>query len=329
MRAATGGGRAGARIAGARGESRNPPDARREPRRRRRRAAGNEKPAKYKLMITKAYATPLVLLGAIIALVRDELSSPLLRQTLRKSTRHVVKMYIPQSLDLDSQRRRSNSINLGGGACQWQPPTYDVPEELDLHKTFIAGFPSGDKRMAYIQMEALAGLSAKDEWDFARIGMSNHPFIKGNYPHHEGIWGWGTAADQVILMVPNIRRSMVEYHDILWDLGYVTTWEDATLLSDNLFGQQPPLDDYYEWRDSRVQDEVQRYGWFIDYWMEGGLQRDIFTHNMINHENWMNLMNRPFFTREELRWEEDDFVTEPSYDPHCAHGDISGGCVPV
>ena len=34
-----------------------------------------------------------------------------------------------------------------------------------------------------------------------------------------------------------------------------TTWEDATLLSDNLFGQQPPLDDYYEWRDSRVQDE--------------------------------------------------------------------------
>ena len=40
-------------------------------------------------------------------------------------------------------------------------------------------------------------------------------------------------------------------------------------------------------------------------------------------------MNRPFFTREELRLEEDDFVTEPSYDPHCAHGDISGGCVPV
>jgi hypothetical protein len=40
--------------------------------------------------------------------------------------------------------------------------------------------------------------------------MSNHPFIKGNYPHHEGIWGWGTAVDQVVMVVPFIRRSMVE-----------------------------------------------------------------------------------------------------------------------
>ena len=28
------------------------------------------------------------------------------------------------------------------------------------------------------------GLSAKDEWDFAHIGMSNHPFIKGNCTFH-------------------------------------------------------------------------------------------------------------------------------------------------
>ena len=80
--------------------------------------------------------------------------------------------------------------------------------------------------------------------------MSNHPFIKANYPHHEGIWGWGNAADQVVLMIRSIRRSMVECeciqinhyfyilflhrdndtndffqthsfadHDILWDIG--------------------------------------------------------------------------------------------------------------
>ena len=40
--------------------------------------------------------------------------------------------------------------------------------------------------------------------------MSNHPFIKANYPHHEGIWGWGNVADQVIMMIRNIRKSMVE-----------------------------------------------------------------------------------------------------------------------
>lgn len=109
--------------------------------------------------------------------------------------------------------------------CKWQPPDYAKGEDTsaNYHKTLIAGFPSGDKRMIFTQMEALTGLrefyvclvvgvrlawylvltssyfsfciaytpAAKDEWDFEFIGDSNHPFIKANYPHHEGIWGWG------------------------------------------------------------------------------------------------------------------------------------------
>ena len=96
-----------------------------------------------------------------------------------------------------------------------QPPAYEVPTDIDFHKTLVAGFPSGDKRMTFIQMEALTGWPAKDEWDFEHLGDSNHPFIKANYPHHEGIWGWGTNADQVVMVIRNIRKSMVEYHDIL------------------------------------------------------------------------------------------------------------------
>ncbi len=30
-----------------------------------------------------------------------------------------------------------------------------------------------------------------------------------------------------------------------------TTWEDATLHSNNLYGEQPGMEDYYEWRDAR------------------------------------------------------------------------------
>ncbi len=37
---------------------------------------------------------------------------------------------------------------------------------------------SGDKRLTFVQLEALTGWSAKDEWDFQFLGMSNHPFIK-------------------------------------------------------------------------------------------------------------------------------------------------------
>lgn len=77
-----------------------------------------------------------------------------------------------------------------------------------------------------MQMEALTGWPARDEWEFDYSGTDsyNHPFIKANYPHHDGIWGWGTIADQVVLVVGNVRKSMVEFHDILWDLGYATSY---------------------------------------------------------------------------------------------------------
>lgn len=114
--------------------------------------------------------------------------------------------------------------------------------------------------MVFIQMESLTGWPAKDEWDFEYLGDSNHPFIKANYPHHEGIWGWGTNADQVVLVVKNIRKSMVEYHDILWDIGYAKTWADAMVNKDTIYGERPPLDDFHQWRDLRVMDEISWYG---------------------------------------------------------------------
>ena len=40
--------------------------------------------------------------------------------------------------------------------------------------------------------------------------LPRRSFIKANYPHHEGFWGWEDVADQVVLMVPYIRRCMVE-----------------------------------------------------------------------------------------------------------------------
>ena len=59
------------------------------------------------------------------------------------------------------------------------PP--ELPANATYFKTLIAGFPSGDKRLTFVQMEALTGLSARDEWDFAFLGQTNQPFIKANY----------------------------------------------------------------------------------------------------------------------------------------------------
>ena len=70
---------------------------------------------------------------------------------------------------------RRLSRYLGNGQCSWSPPTYDVPENIEFTKTLIAGFPSGDKRLTFIQMEALTGLSARDEWDFEFLVSTAKP----------------------------------------------------------------------------------------------------------------------------------------------------------
>ncbi|KAL3793420.1 hypothetical protein HJC23_001868 [Cyclotella cryptica] len=244
--------------------------------------------------------------------------------------RRSVKLHVPSGLDENT--RRALTINLGGGECIWEAPIFDIPTNIDFYKTLIVGFPSGDKRMIFQQMEALTGWAAKDEWDFEYLGDSNHPFIKANYPHHEGIWGWGKNADQVVMVVRNIRLSMEEYHDILYDLGYAKSWQEATMNLENLYGTRPPIEAFYEWRDLRVMDEANWYGWFIDYWMEGGLMRDYITHKITTPEHWNMLMKATMYSRKELEYDVvvgPDTVVPPSYDPHCEDGDISGGCQPV
>ena len=121
---------------------------------------------------------------------------------------------------LVSKVARRLSINLGDGQCEWvaaiQYSDNGFPSDSSFLKTIIAGYPSGDKRLAFLQLEGLTGLSARDEWDFKFLGMTNQPFIKANYPHHEGIWGWGDVGEQVIMVVSELQKVLVEYHDILW-----------------------------------------------------------------------------------------------------------------
>ena len=52
----------------------------------------------------------------------------------------------------------------------------------------------------------------------------------------------------------------VEYHDILWDIGYAKTWEEASEELTNLYQERPPLEDFLAWRDLRVMDEIHWYG---------------------------------------------------------------------
>mmetsp|Transcript_11454 Transcript_11454/g.16684 ORF Transcript_11454/g.16684 Transcript_11454/m.16684 type:complete len:689 (-) Transcript_11454:183-2249(-) len=239
-------------------------------------------------------------------------------------------------------KARKLSLNLGDGKCEWvaaiQHNDVGFPTEANLTKTIIAGYPSGDKRQTFIQLEALTGLSARDEWDFKFLGMTNQPFIKANYPHHEGIWGWGDVGDQVLLVVSDLRKSLVEYHDILWDIGYAQTFEEAYERIANLYKEEeageehtnPPVEDFLVWRDLRVFDEIHWYSWFIDYYMEGGLMRDMFNHELTVEGQWKMSIMPNFFTKHEMRhgrFVDENEIVQPSYDPMCAT--LSKGCYPV
>jgi len=133
------------------------------------------------------------------------------------------------------------------------------------------------------------------------------------------------------LVVRNIRRAMVEYHDILWDIGYAKTFEEAYARLENLYAERPPTNDFAAWRDLRVLDEIHWYGWVIDYYMEGGLMRDMFNHKITTPEHWYMLMQPTRYTKEEMAYDlivgNNTFVS-PSYDPHCLN-DVTSGCEPI
>lgn len=99
-----------------------------------------------------------------------------------------------------------------------------------------------------------------------------------------------------------------------------------------MYGDAPPIEDFYAWRDWRVMDEIHWYTWFIDYWMEGGLMRDMFTHKITTEEHWNMLMMPTVYTRAELDYDRvvgRNTQVSPTYDPHCAAGDVTQGCQPV
>mmetsp|Transcript_10024 Transcript_10024/g.18277 ORF Transcript_10024/g.18277 Transcript_10024/m.18277 type:complete len:339 (+) Transcript_10024:816-1832(+) len=144
----------------------------------------------------------------------------------------------------------------------------------------------------------------------------------------------------MVLMVRNIRRSMVEYYDIRWDLGFAETHEEvASLNLDELYGERAPLEDFFLWRDEKVMDEIYWYGWEIDYWMEGGLMRDMFSHGITSPEHFAMEMNPRSNTRADLEGYyltnvapgiADGSIVE-SYDVHCdpSNPRITSGCEPV
>ena len=76
--------------------------------------------------------------------------------------------------------------------------------------------------------------------------------------------------------------------------------------------------------------EIHWYSFFIDYYMESGLMRDMFNHEKTRPSQWMLAMLPNWFTKHEMRWGRfvgEEEVLPDSYDPMCAT--LTKGCYPV
>lgn len=78
--------------------------------------------------------------------------------------------------------------------------------------------------------------------------------------------------DQTILLTRNPRWNIPSYHTLLYELEYA---HDYVVAYDNVFtafSRRAPMDNWIKWRDYRFEDEINLWGWQIDFYMENGPQ---------------------------------------------------------
>lgn len=243
-------------------------------------------------------------------------------------------LYMTWAADPEQNRKprvlRDLSINLGNGQCMWTEPQ-DVPldDSYDIFQTVVIAYPGSGKRAAFMHMSGLTGLTTGDDYDFS--GRSLHTgFMKSSYPHHEGVWSWGNRMDQALLVVRNPRWTLVGYHELLHEIQYAHTWTEAYMNEDHVWSLRPTVAEWVEWRDQRFDDEIERWGWFIDFWMENGVLRDVHTHLPANTTWWEIVANphRPYPSLEGYTP-----PAEPERNYHCTYDMVDSdglaqGCQP-
>eukprot|EP00546_Thalassionema_frauenfeldii_P014291 CAMPEP_0178914684 /NCGR_PEP_ID=MMETSP0786-20121207/11572_1 /TAXON_ID=186022 /ORGANISM="Thalassionema frauenfeldii, Strain CCMP 1798" /LENGTH=504 /DNA_ID=CAMNT_0020587639 /DNA_START=87 /DNA_END=1597 /DNA_ORIENTATION=+ len=207
-----------------------------------------------------------------------------------------------------SQDRRL-SIDYGGGNCEWTGAG-KVDLNSDPYGTLIASYPAGGMRLTWQMTEGAAGYMVGDDFFFnGRIGG----LVKTEYPHPEGIWSYGKEMDQTILLIRNPRWNIPSYHTLLYELEYAHDYVVAYENVFNAFTTRGPMENWLKWRDYRFHDEVNVWGYYIDFWMENGPQ---FWHNL----DYERAGQYPF------RYNYESERPWPT-DSHCLY-DITEGCTP-
>merc|ERR1712232_103421 len=160
------------------------------------------------------------------------------------------------------------SIDLGDGDCAWTE-SFPLPVDSNPYGTLLASYPGGGMRVTWQQLEGLTGIQVGDDYQYSghRVGL-----IKTQWPHYEGIWSFGSSLDQVILVIRNPRWAIPSFHNIINEIDYGQEWNEVFPYLLNVFTRRAPIDLWVKWRDLKFDEEIELWGWHIDYYMEEGSQ---------------------------------------------------------
>jgi len=142
-------------------------------------------------------------------------------------------------------------------------------------------------------------------------------FMKTNYPLHDGTWWFDAAFDdnlnQAVLLVRNPRWALPAYQHLLYEIEYSTSWYRSYQLQYHTYTKRPPLEDYLRWRELRFDIEIKKWGWFMDFWMEGGLLRDIYTNELTTPDHFAHLIDSVMYGQAELLAEQQFLNDQSAY----------------
>jgi len=126
----------------------------------------------------------------------------------------------------------------------------------------------------------------------------------------------------------NPRKALVTYLFLLHEINFAKFCFEAYSLLERVFTLHPPLASWFSWREERFSAEINWWTWHLDYWMENGLLRDVFTHELTTLDHFAKLRKPEIYTEAELRMYQAALKNvEPTYDPRCVN-DV-GDCRPA
>jgi len=269
---------------------------------------------------------------AVICTIFPEYRNYLTRQQKQLELLYDEKPLLPHQIEEKDDFRVQRVLTVdGSGSCRWVNPK-DVPQdpEYDLFSTVLAGYPGSGKRFAYMQLEGLTELLTVDDYNLSEQNK-RYALYKTQYPHHEGIWSWTDKGRQTILLLQNPRTALVSYQHLLHEIDYAVEWEIVYGKLEKVYTARPPISSWESWRDLRFDIETKCWRWFLDFWLEGGLFRDVFTHELTNAEHHTRLRLPHIYSEAELRSFQENVENDiaPTYDEHCGPGKDMNLCTPV